>query len=160
MWAGRVRARARVQILQNSGGRMVVLRFTTLSARDRTDEIQERKLENHRVSVHRRAQCNATWQRGCRDFQQPAQVLRKSNQSRPTLYDSLKPLSHRFISVHRKNGIFLVESLNLQPIFLLTGCRSRIVQVEYQGQTRYTRILERNLLSIYVITFNIDSDWT
>ena len=31
---GRVLARARVQVLQNSVGRMVVLRFTTLSARD------------------------------------------------------------------------------------------------------------------------------
>ena len=38
MWAShaaRVRARARVQDIQNSGSRMVVLRFTILSARDR-----------------------------------------------------------------------------------------------------------------------------
>ena len=33
--SGQVLARARVQVLQNSGSRMVVLRFTTLSARDR-----------------------------------------------------------------------------------------------------------------------------
>ena len=32
---GRVLARARVQVLQNSGSRMIVFRFTTLSARDR-----------------------------------------------------------------------------------------------------------------------------
>ena len=32
---GRVQARARVQVLQNSASQMVVLRFTTLSARDR-----------------------------------------------------------------------------------------------------------------------------
>ena len=32
---GRVRALARVQVLQNSGSQMVVLRFTTMSSRDR-----------------------------------------------------------------------------------------------------------------------------
>ena len=30
--------------------------------------------------------------------------------------------------------------------FLVQDCRSRIFQVEYQGQTRYTRILERKPL--------------
>ena len=45
---GQVRARARVQVLENSGSRMVMLRFTTLSLEHcqreiATDEIQEKR---------------------------------------------------------------------------------------------------------------------
>ena len=65
-------------------------------------------------------------------------ILRESNPSRPTDCDSLSHLSHL------KTGIWLVVSCNLEPIFCVQECRSGIVQVENQGQTRYTRILDHN----------------
>ena len=44
-----------------------------------------------------------------------------------------------------KAGLPLVvfrQNRHLQPIFCVRDCRSRNVQVEYQGHTRNTRILE------------------
>ena len=40
-------------------------------------------------------------------------------------------------------GIWLVVSRNQEPLFCVQGCCPQIAQVEYQGQARKTRILER-----------------
>ena len=42
-----------------------------------------------------------------------------------------------------KHGILVVLFRDLQPLFCVQDCRSQIAQVEYQGQARNTRILER-----------------
>ena len=42
----------------------------------------------------------------------------------------------------KKNGIWLVTTCNLEMIFCMQYCHSWIAQVEYQGQTQYTRILD------------------
>ena len=46
----------------------------------------------------------------------------------------------------KTKGIFLIVSRYLQPLFCMQDCRSRIAQVEYQGQAWNTRILERKPL--------------
>ena len=90
---GRVRARARVQVIQN----MVVLRFTTLSARDRhwrnprKKNYRERSNIKARVSVHWRAQCHAKWPRRGRAFQHSSGIQPKSADSRRPLLTT-KPL--------------------------------------------------------------------
>ena len=80
-----------------------------------SEEIQERKNYREcsnikaRVSVHWRAQCNAKL--------------------------TFKP----WVRIHRKNGICPVTSHNsshLTTDFCVQDCRSRIAQVEYEGQTR------------------------
>ena len=45
-----------------------------------------------------------------------------------------------------KNCVLLVVFHNLQLLFCVQDCRSRIDQVVYQGQVRNTRILEPKLL--------------
>ena len=72
--------RARLQVLQNSGSRMFLLKVEVLVARDRhwrNLRGKNRKSSNTkaRVSVHwrqRRAHCHTKWPRGCREFQHPA----------------------------------------------------------------------------------------
>ena len=67
--------------------------------------------------------------------------------SRQTHYDSPYPLSHWFVSITRK--IWYATRCILPPatdFFCIQDFRSLIVQVEYQGQTRNTRILERKPL--------------
>ena len=58
-------------------------------------------------------------------------------------------LNHWGIDSYRfdeKNGVWLVVSRNLRPVFCVQDGRSRIAQVKYQEQARYTRILDRKLL--------------
>ena len=70
----RVLARARVQVLQNSGSRMVVLRFTTLSALDR----------HWQISTHVSALTGSVPSKMAQGLQ-GFSTHQESNQSRPTL---------------------------------------------------------------------------
>ena len=52
-------------------------------------------------------------------------------------------MSYWFITLYRKkNACILQLRRDLQQLFCLQDCYSRIAQVEYQGQTQNTRILE------------------
>ena len=46
----------------------------------------------------------------------------------------------------KKHCILVVVSCNLQQLFFVQDCSSWIAQVEYQGQARNTRVLERKPL--------------
>ena len=98
---GRVRARARVQVLQNSGSRMVVLRFTTLSARDRHWRNPRKKKLRAQQYKKRLCQCtdelSATQNGGG-----AASTQQESNPSRQIHYNSPWPQSHWFVSITRK----------------------------------------------------------
>ena len=95
--------------------------------------------------MHWRAQCHTKWPRRCSVFQHSSGI--DPNfwfPSRPTHYDSPYPLSHWFVSITRK--IRYATRRILPPatdFFCVQDYRSQIVQVEYQGQTRNTRILKR-----------------
>ena len=60
------------------------------------------------------------------------------NPSRLTPCNSPSALSHWFVSIARKKTVCLA----IFRLEIRQDCRSQIVQVEYQGQTRNTRILE------------------
>ena len=101
--------------------------------------------------MHWLAQClePAKWPKGSKEFQHPPRI-------EPKLPDSLEiTLTTEpwvCINLLKKNRIWLV-------IFWVMDCCSWIAQVEYQGHTLYTRILEANLWSVHLITFNIDWSW-
>ena len=143
---GRVLARARVQVLQNSGSRMVVLRFTIVSARDRHwRNPRKKKLCNTkaRVSVHWQAQCHAKWQSSGRAFQCSSGTEPKSPDSlRPGL--TTKPLVR--INCRKKTVHDSSYFATFNWFFGSQDCRAWIFQGQYQGQTRNTRILERKPL--------------
>ena len=67
MWAtrpGRVRARARDQVLQNSGSRMVVLRLQLCQREIATTKSKKEKL--HRAQQYKSAHCTAGRKKGFR----------------------------------------------------------------------------------------------
>ena len=145
-----VLARARVQVLQNSGSRTLVLRFTTLSARGnhlrnpRKKNWERSKIKSARVSAldgQWRAQCHAKWPR--RD-----EGVQLSSGIEPKSPDSLKLtlINKSFVSIARKKRYDSSFFATCNQFFCVQDCPSRIVQVECQGQTRNTRILERKPL--------------
>ena len=120
---------ARLQVLQNSGGRMFILRIKTVSTRDchwlnpREKNYRERNNIKVRVSVHWRAQCHAKWPRGSRKFQHPAGI-------EPTSQDSVKihsyspsPLSdHRAIDLYLPKKWYIARNVSQSAtMFLPTG---------------------------------------
>ena len=69
-------------------------------------------------------------------------------------------LNHFAVSLYQfteKSSTWLITSSNLEPILCVQNCHFRIAQVEYQGQTQYTTIVDSKPLSIHVIT--LDRDW-
>ena len=86
-------------------------------------------------------------------------TLRESNPSCPTHYNWHETLRYGFMSVCRKNGIWLDLFCNRQPLFWVQDCHSQIAQVEYQGQAQNTRILERKPLIDTSYACNIDLCW-
>ena len=58
-------------------------------------------------------------------------------------------LNHWAIDLYRyqeKKGTWIISSQNLELLFCFQHCLARIANVEYQGQTRYTGILEHKPL--------------
>ena len=112
------------------------------------------------LSAHWRAEYSAKWPWGCREFQHPAQwacwnwthvawltvALLLALNSNP--YDSIGI----YPSTQKQRVIWLVISCNLQQILPVQDCHSRISKVEYQGQTRNTKILTANLLSKHFVS--------
>ena len=147
---GLVLARARVQVLQNSGSWMVVFRFTTLSARDRhwrnprKKKYRERSsIKYARVSARAPSQCHAKWPRRCRAFQHYSGIEPMSpNSLQLTL--TTKPLV--LINCLKKTAYDSSYFATCNWFFCVQDCRTRTFQREYQGQTRNTRILERRPL--------------
>ena len=73
-------------------------------------------------------------------------------------------LNHWAIDLYQfkfnKRKILLLTSCNLETFFFMPqDCCSQIAEVEYQGQTLYTRILDCKPLSIYLIALDI-VDWS
>ena len=136
---GRVKARARVQVLENSASRMVVLRLTTLLARDRHwRKPRRRKLKRaqqhkKRASVHWGAasQCHAQHSLGIEPMS-PDSLLLALTTNPLVRFDCWKKTVHDSSYFATRNWFFCVQD-----------CRTWIFQVEFQGQTRNTRILER-----------------
>ena len=90
--------------------------------------------------MHWLAQCHAKWPRRCRLFQHSWEI-------EPMSPDSLLlALTTKPSQFEKKNYIPLVVFRHLQPIFCVQDCCTQIFQVEYQGETRYTRIFERKPL--------------
>ena len=106
------------------------------------------------MSPHWLAQCHAKWLRRCTAFQNTSGIkprlpdavlltlttkpLVRINYSKKTIYELWVELSN------------FTMSCRISPpatyFFCIQDCSSQIVQVEYQGQTRNTRILERKPL--------------
>ena len=142
---GRVLARARVQVLQNSGSQMVVLRFTTLSAWD--SHLQNARKKNYReLSNIKSTLVSALTGSVPRKIAEAWQEFQLSSGIEPKLPDSLRItlITEPKVRINwPKKTVY--DSLFLATwnrFFCVQDCRSRIVQVEYQDQTRYTRILE------------------
>ena len=132
---GRVRARVRVQVPQNSESQMVVLRFTTLSARDRhwrnprkknyreSSNIKSARVSALTGSVSRkmaktRQSVLAKWPNRCRAFQHSSGIEPKSpHPLRPV--SITKPLDR--INNWGNKGTWIVVFCHLQPIFLRIG---------------------------------------
>ena len=91
--------------------------------------------------VHWLAQYPADWQRGCRKFQCPAKIESRLPDS---LWLALTTDREPWVRSDplKKMSIWLVIFCNLELIFCMQYCHSWIAQVEYQGQTQYTRILD------------------
>ena len=115
-----------------------------------TDEIQEKKNYRERSNINRTCQCT-DWLSATQNVWGAARDSAPSwNQSRVTQLTKTS-LNHWAIDLYRfdeKHGTWLVlsQSCNLKMLFCVQDCRSQIAQLEYQGQTRNTRILERKPL--------------
>ena len=88
--------------------------------------------------MHWRAQCHARRPRGGTEFQHLVGIETMS----PERWD----LSHEFVStrIYRKIRYMTRHISQSWPIFWVQDRHCRTAQFEYQGQTRYTRILDRN----------------
>ena len=142
---GWVLARARVQVLQNSGSQMVVLRFTTLSARDcHWRSPRKKKLSRAHWQQYKKRACQ------CTDKLNRGRGFHYSSGIEPKSPDPLQPV---LITMPLIRIIWLKKMVydssyfaTCNWIFCVKDCRPRIFQLEYQGQTQNTRILERKPL--------------
>ena len=93
------------------------------------------------MSVHLLAQCRAKWRpKGCRKFQHPAGIEPMPPNSMLLTLTTKPKVSIKW------PGKTVDHSLNFTTRNCVLNWRSLIVQIEYQGQTRNTRILERKPL--------------
>ena len=125
---GRLLARTRVQVFRNGRSRMVVLRFTT-----KKEKIQERKKYKKRA-------CQCTDKLGAtqngRAVAERFSTHQESNPNHQThCYNCLKKTVH-------DSSYFAIFNW----FFGSQDYRAWIFQVQYQGQTWNTRILERKPL--------------
>ena len=109
--------------------------------------------------MHWWAQCHAKWPTRGRAFMHSSRIEPKSQNSlRLTL--TTKALVR---IIYSKNSVYDSSYFaTFNRFFCVQDCRSRIVQVEYQGQTRNTRILERKpwIDTPYRIRQRINIDWS
>ena len=99
------------------------------------------------MSVHWRAQWHESVPRKMAEARQSVSAIIRNRTRVAKLTAS--HLNHWAIDLYKmleKNGIWLVVFRHLQPIFCVQDCCTWIFQVEYQGQTQNTRILERKPL--------------
>ena len=130
------------------GSQMVVLRFTTLSARDRHWRNPRRK--NYREHSNIKSVCVSA----LGSVQHMAQALQSSalirNRTHVTELSATswttKPLIR--INCWKKPVYDSSYFATCNRFFCLQDCRTRPFQVEYQGRTPNTRILERKPLII------------
>ena len=117
---------------QNSRSGMFMLRNPVI-ARSPLRRLQQYKGACVSALLHWHAQCHTKWPWGCREFQLSARINPMS------LASLLSLLSNEW---HAGKKVYDLSHLNHEPIFCMLDCPSQIAQVEYQGQTLYTRVLE------------------
>ena len=116
--------------------------------------IERHSNKSARVLVGWRAQCYAQWQRAAATWRIETILpdsLRLGLTTKPYSYKSTE-----------KNGIWLVISRHLEPIFCMQDFHFLIDKVQYQGQIRYLDTQEfftANLWSTHIIAFDIDWSW-
>ena len=149
-------ARALVQVLQNSASQMVVLRFTTLSARDSAWRNPRRKKYDDRVhsniktrmSVHWLAQCHANG----RGVANVSALVRNRTQ---VVRLSATSFNHSAIGSYQlpeKTGVWLVIFRQLQLIFWRTGLlysdfSTWISRPDTKYENSWTQTFDRYILS-------------
>ena len=153
MWA-----RARVQVCQNSGSQMIVLRFTTLSARNRHWRNPRKKNYRERSNIKSAVSaltgslpCNMAEER-----QRASALIR--NRTHITWLCATK-FNHYAMSsnqLNEKNGIWLVVFRHLQPyrtvvlgLFMLNINARHVIR----------DVFNANLWSIHIFAFYIDWSW-
>ena len=97
-----------------------------------------------RMSVHWRAQCHAKRPTASR-ISAPEHPAGQCGNRTHFAELTVTRLNHKAIGSYRSMGktdIWLVISRSLEPSFCMQDWHSRISQVQYQRQTRYTRILD------------------
>ena len=163
---GQVLARALVQVLQNSGSQVVVLRFTTLSAQDRHWR-NPRKINYRECSNIKRARVSALTgsvpRKMAEALQSVSALIRNHVISPNSLRLTLTTKTFVRIKIWKKwyvSSYFATCNL----FFCVQDWRTRIFQFEYQGQIRFSsneirEFLNANLWSIYLIAFDIDWSW-
>ena len=154
---------ARLQVLQNSGSRIFMLRVKNLSARDRHWR-NPRKTKSQRAQQYKSARVSVLMgsvprkmAKGLQGVSSPGSPWGNRTQVARLTASRLNHWAICSYQLAKKNGSWLVVSRNLELLFCVQDCHSRIAQAEYQGQTRYTRILEgkrsANLWLIHLITY-------
>ena len=154
---GRVLARARVQVLQNSASRMVVLRFTTLSARDchwrNPRKINYREHSNIKSARVRALTCQAKWPRRCRWFQHSSGIEPMSPDSlRPVLIT--KPLVR--INYLKKTSYFATSNWFFRYRTVVPGFFKLNIKARHEIIVEIREFLNASLWSIHLIAFDID----
>ena len=149
---------AQLQVLQNSGSRMFMLRVKTLSVRDRQwQDPRKRECSNIKasVSVHWQAQCQQNGQgqqRVSESYWDQTHVGRLTT----TRLNDWAIGSYQFLE---ENSIWLVTTSNFQSMFCLQDCWSRIAQVKYQARHDIPEFLNANRWLIHHISLDMDWSW-
>ena len=148
------RVLARVQVLQNSGSRIFVLRFTTLSARDwhwrnpRKKNYRERNnIKSARVSA-----LTGSMPRKMAEVLKSVSALIRNGTQVAKLNASIMLLTLTTKPLLEKKGIWLVVFRHLQPILLRTwlsfsDCSSWISRPDKKFQNSWTQTFDRYILS-------------
>ena len=157
---GRVRARALVQVLQNSGSRMVVLRFTTLSARDRHWRNPRKKNYRERSNIKsaRVSALTGSVPRKMAEAQQRVSALFRirTHVARLTA-TSLKPLNR----INRWKKRYMTRRISplANDFFAYRTVVLGFFKLNIKARHEIRELLNANLWSIHLISFNIDWSW-
>ena len=159
---GRVRARARVQVLQNSGSRMVVLRFTTLSARDRHWRNPRKKNYRERSNI-KSARVSALTGSVPRKMAEARQIVQQSSGIEPKLPNSLQLslTTKTLVSIDCWKKRYMTRRIS-PPATDFFAYRTVVLgffKLNIKARHEIPEFLNANLWSIHLIAFDIDWSW-
>ena len=158
----RVRALARVQVLQNSGSRKIVLRFTTLSARDRHwRNPKNKKLESATIQKRER-QCTDGLS-AMRNGRGAAEEFQHSSGIEPISPDSLLPASTTKpwvrISYMKKTVYDSSFFASCNRFFAYRTVVLGLFKLNIKAGHEIRKFFSANLKSINLSAFDIDWSW-